>query len=86
MTAFGEKHRTFISQTKKKITFQNISKFVPLFLSFHPNSLRKTVWQEKKVMKHKKELTSVEFEDHTALDYVCLQKLIMILVRKELIF
>lgn len=51
--------------------FQNISKFIPLFLSFHPNSFRKTVWQAKKVAKHKKELTSIEFEDHTALDYVC---------------
>lgn len=51
--------------------FQNISKFISLFLSFHPNSFRKIVWQAKKVAKHKKELTSIEFEDHTALDYVC---------------
>lgn len=34
-------------------------------------------------MKQKKELTTIEFEDDNALDYVCVQKLIIILVRER---
>lgn len=68
----------------------HVSEVCSLFFHFLTHSEKGSMTKKKKCNKGKKELISffIEFEDYTALNYICLKKSqpMMILVRKSAIF